>query len=339
MKSVEQLRLAVEAAQLEQDKSRKVLEEAQSQLEEALLEQNPFLKTLRTLPYLKTISRTIKVTGPFPNFKVQGCEYNLGMADLPLPALHGAKVCDLSEMMIPQVFYAEGSNILEKTQNFLSDKWELIKSYNAFVLPMDKMAKSKGQRPDLPNVTFAVTLLMLKNNVEFLVIDPLYKGTDATVRAINFSQVLRDLREKNKKVELNRNADGLKLIMYQRGSGSPNDTTLMQLERATGLKNSEIMRCHLTPGKYEQGEYGGNCYRDFRESVAKLIHELSIIKPYASRNGGGKEENLNTLFFVLDEFSAYAAYTATCIVGYQLCDVACVLAYRHGVYTQMPCAC
>jgi hypothetical protein len=98
------------------------------------------------------------------------------------------------------------------------------------------------------------------------------------------------------------------------------------------------LHCHLTPGKYEQGLYGGNsgnCYRDFRSSVAKIVHQFNIVDPYSIVKN---KHTLKEIFFVLDEFSAYAAYTATCIIGYGLADVATMLAFRQGVYTPMKCS-
>jgi hypothetical protein len=47
------------------------------------------------------------------------------------------------------------------------------------------------------------------------------------------------------------------------------------------------------------------------------------------------KQSIHKLWFVLDEFSAYAAYTAVAIQAFGLDEVAGVLAYRQGVYTPM----
>ena len=90
---------------------------------------------------------------------------------------------------------------------------------------------------------------------------------------------------------------------------------------------------HLTPGKYEKA-HGENCYRDFKKSVSNLLHQFSIIDSYSRAK---KEDYLHKLYFVLDEFSAYASYTAVAILGYGIKDVSHVLAFRQGVYTPMKC--
>ena len=92
------------------------------------------------------------------------------------------------------------------------------------------------------------------------------------------------------------------------------------------------MHCHLTPGKYERGLFGGSCYQEFAPSVVKILHELSVIDPYTLKKD---KDYIAKVYFVLDEFSAYAAYTAVAILGYGIEDVASVLAYRRGVYTPM----
>jgi hypothetical protein len=263
------------------------------------------------------------------------------MADFPMSEFRKAKVLDLSLLLIPHVFRAPGDNILQQMSNFLAGEWDTIRGYDLFILPINTEAKAQGRiKVDLPNVSFAVTLLMLKNGVEFVVADPRHRGTDPTVRIINFSAVLRGLQEKRVRVKTlpDQNGDGLRMIMYQRGAGTPDDMTCAQLRVATGLNRSDVMDCKLFPGKYEQGLYGGNagnCYRDFRASAAKLVHELNVVDPYSLCMN---KHTLKEIFFVLDEFSAYAAYTATCIVGYGLVDVATVLAFRQGVYTPMKCS-
>jgi len=279
------------------------------------------------------------VSGAFRNsFNVEGLEYNLGTTDFSMSKFREAKVLDLSTFLIPHVYRAKGDNILAKVSNFMSDKWDHVRGYDMFVLPMDKEAK----RPDVPNVSFAITLLMLKNGIEFVVADPIHRGTDRTVRIINFSVVLRHLQDKRRRVQTSFDTmlgdDGLQMIMFQRGAGTPDDGTYKQMRTATGLGKSHVMHCHLTPGKYQQGLYGGNsgnCYRDFHTSVAKLLHEFNIVDPFSMKT---EKRTVKTIYFVLDEFSAYAAYTAVGIMGYGLVDVASILAFRQGVYTPMKCS-
>ena len=175
---------------------------------------------------------------------------------------------------------------------------------------------------------------MLQKDVEFVVADPLHKGIDPTVRVINYSEVYRNLVAARCKVQTGFSTSaGLSVLFYQRGTGDPDSQTYSAIEQACGLTRQEVMHCHLTPGKYEKA-YGESCYRDFKKSVAVLLHQFSVIDSYSRAK---KADYLKNLYFVLDEFSAYAGYTAAAILGYGIKDVSCVLAFRQGVYTPMKC--
>lgn len=332
----------MEAAYAEVVKRKEMLRVAEQRLEEE--KRKPTVgDLLKQHSYTTVKSALIQVTGPFETFSVEGKEHNLGLADLPMSEFRKAKVMDLSSVLIPHIFaqHIPGDNILERVANYLRYSWAHIREHDMFVLPHDTVGKAQGHtKVDLPNVCFAVTLLMLKNHVEFVVVDPIRKETDATVRIINFSAVLRGLQEKRVRVRTytdRREINGLRMIVYQRGAGTPKDSEYELMERVTGLDKKGVIHCRLTPGKYEQGLYGGNsgnCYRDFHESVAKLVHQLHIVDPYCTTTG---RNTIKEIFFVLDEFSAYAAYTAVCILGYGIQDVATVLAYRRGAYIRMKC--
>ena len=151
---------------------------------------------------------------------------------------------------------------------------------------------------------------------------------------INYSDVYRKLVAARSKVQTALSTtSGLSVVFYQRGTGHPDSQTYAAIERACGLKRDRVMHCHLTPGKYEH-RHGENCYRDFKKSAAILLHQFAIIDPYSR---AVNENHLRELYFVLDEFSAYAGYTAAAILGYGIKDVSYVLAYRRGVYTPMKC--
>jgi len=274
------------------------------------------------------------VTSPkFSPLTLPGHTFNLGTCSIKRSIVHKAKILDLSPFMIPVVFSQPGNNLLEQVSNFFQDKWDYLRSHDMFILPINLPLKQKGlKKVDLPTVDFIVTFLMLEHSVEFVVVDPIYNGTDSTVRIINFSEAYRDLLVKRKKVQTAFSpADGLSTIFYQRGAGAPDEKTYMAMTSVTGIDKSKIMHCRLTPGKYEQGFWNsGNCYKDFKESVAKLLDQLSMLDPYTIALG---KHSISKLYFVLDEFSAYAAYTAVAILGYGIKEVSSVLAYRQGVYT------
>ena len=306
------------------------LQEARRALEEEMSKRSPMRDIIMSLQYQTCKSSAITVTGPFRSYTVQGRVYSTGMANMKMSDFRSARVLDLTPILVPCVFSAPGSNLLEKTAAVLLPQLDTIGRYDAFVLPHNPDARQK----DLPNVCFAVTIFMLKNNVEFVVADPIHKGTDPVVRVINFSHALRELQSMRVRVQttFGDGVDSLSTIMYQRGAGRPSSATYEAMQRATGLLRDSVMHCHLTPGKYEQGLSGGNCYTDFSSSVTKILHELSILDTLSTREN---KRYIHKVYFVLDEFSAYAAYTAVSILGYGLEPVASVLAYRRGVYTPM----
>ena len=290
---------------------------------------------IRGQPWKMMESKPIRVQSEIDRFDIPSMVYCTGMCDFPMHMFEQARVLDLSDYLIPMVFHATGDNLMEKVSAFLCDKWNDISTYDMFKLPINKDLKNQGKKKhDLPNVSFAVTYLFLQKGIEFVVCDPIHKGTDDTIRVVNYSAVMRDLFSKRIRVQTRAGDPGLEMIMYQRGAGYPDAKTYRQMQAATGLNRPIVMRCHLTPGKYEQGLYGGNCYKDFAESVSRILHELNLIDPFTIRR---KIDRIKTIYFVLDEFSAYAAYTATAIIGYGLTDVASVLAYRQGVFTPMKC--
>lgn len=286
---------------------------------------------IRDLDYSKLLSQPIRVTGGgIDSFVCEPRKYDLGMGDLSMRAFREAKVYDFSND-VSRIFAAAGRNILEQTQRALADKWEEIVKAHLFLLPVNT---DPGRiKRDLPNVSWAVTLLALKRvDIEFVIVDPVYKGTDKTVRVVNLSRVVRDLQTQRVRVRTAFGLGGLRMIMYQRGAGKPTGKVYDQLRVATGLGPEHVMHCHLTPGKYEKGLCGGDHRNDFADSVAKILHELAILDPFTTRKN---VRTIEKVYFVLDEFSGYSMYVAAAIIGYGLESVASVLAFRQGVYTEM----
>ncbi len=313
------------------------LEEAKIRLEEARkISLRDVSAQLQLQTYCTQISNPIYVSGGgFNTFDISACEYAIGTCDVPRELFAAGTCLDLSTFMIPMVFQQPGKNILQQVTSFFFNKWEDMKKWDFFYFPMNIEAKAQGRKKiDLPNVCFAVTLLMLENDIEFIVADPLHKGTDPTVRVINYSEVYRQLVVARCKVQTGFSTQrGLSSVFYQRGTGTPDLKTYAAIETACSLTRESVMHCHLTTGKYEK-MHGEDCYRDFKKSVATLLHQFTIIDPYSRAK---KEDYLHKLYFVLDEFSAYAGYTAAAILGYGIKDVSYVLAFRQGVYTPMKC--
>lgn len=276
--------------------------------------------------------------GPFPTFTVRGVEYRTGMKQLPMEVYRRAKTLDFSTYLVG-VFQAPGDNIKQKVGTFLADKWEDIKTYDLHLLPIDIKAKNQGRKKcDLPNVTFVLVTEMIKREIPIIVVDPVHKGTDPAVSILDLELVFRSLQDMHVKVPLPfskfKAADALEFIVYQRGGGNPDERDMQALTAASGLERHQLLQMLLVPGKYEQGKctWGGNCRRDFEKSIVLILHELQVVVPFAKALN---KRSVHKLWFVLDEFSAYSAYTAIAIQAFGLDEVAGVLAYRQGVYTPM----
>lgn len=269
----------------------------------------------------------------FQPFIVPERTYHIGFDELPMTVFLKAKVCNLSEYM-RGVFQAKGLNIFEKVENFLADKWEDLATYNLYTLAIDQEARNNGRKKvDLPNVNFALTILFLTKlpNHDFVVSDPIFKGTDASVRVINYSHALRKLKEMNVRVQTFKNVTndattGLDVVLYQRGTGVADHAALAAIYRATGLVSENIMAMYLVPGKESIGIMGGNCYRDFAKSAGLILHELGVIDEYVRSKG---KQYINDVKFVLDPFSGYAAFTAVAVLGYGLENMFHVLTGRY----------
>jgi hypothetical protein len=295
-----------------------------------------------SLDYAKQTTQGIQCSGPFGSFVIPGREYDIGCATFPMTVYLKARVCNLSEY-IQGLFSAPGANVFEQTKNFLADKWDDLRTYDLYTLPINLEALRAGKRKiDLPNVNFALTILFLTTipDHDFVVSDPLYKGTDPTVRITNYSHAYRKLQAMRVRIQTFQNTSGdasrgLDVVLYQRGKGYPDYNSLHAITTATGLGQMDVMHMHLVPGKESVGIMGGNCYTDFASSAALILHELSILDEYSRQMN---KSFINDVKFVLDPFSGYAAFTAVAVLGYGIEDMMHILAsrYQKGVLTYTP---
>lgn len=320
------------------------IESAEREYAEALrAESNRSVQdVIRSLEYSTETTSAIVCRGPFGSFTVPGRTYDIGCTTLPMTTYLRARVCNLSEY-IQGLFSAPGDNVFEQTKNFLADKWDDLRTYDLYTLPINLEARRAGKnKVDLPNVIFALTMLFLQTltDHDFVVSDVLYKGTDTSVRITNLSHVYRKLQEMRVRVQTFKNTSGdpskgLDVVLYQRGTGDPDPKSMQAIAVATGLGPMDVMHMHLVPGKESVGLMGGNCYKDFASSVALVLHELSILDEFSRK----KEKTfINDVKFVLDPFSAYAAFTAVAALGYGIQDMVHILAgrYQKGVLTYTP---
>lgn len=302
----------------------------------------PVKRVIATLAYDKAQSGSIQVTGNFDAF-VKGPDlYTLGTADLAMEDFCRAKTLDLSALFV-SLWDAQWAapNILLRVTKFLEGKWDELATYDLFKLPIDLKKKAKGNNKcDLPNVSFAITTLMLRRGIEFVVVDPIHHGTDRSVRIVNYSEALRSLQGNiSKRIHTpfdfgpSCSKDALQIVLFQYGSGQPKPNDEQEIENTTGFRGN-IVRVKLAPGKYDRGICTwGSCYSTFKDSNAMILHELSILDQFTQSMN---KRMLHKVFFVLDPFSAYAASTAVAIAAYGLDPVAEVLCYHKGKYTAMP---
>ena len=120
--------------------------------------------------------------------------------------------------------------------------------------------------------------------------------------------------------------NGLDVVLYQRGTGSPDPKAIFAINAATGLNERDIVHMHLVPGKESVGIMGGNCYKDFAKSAGLILHELSVIDEFSRVKD---KQYIKDIKFVLDPFSGYAAYTAVAVLGYGVENMFHVLAGRY----------
>lgn len=302
----------------------------------------PVKEVIASLEYTTQSTKGIMCSGPFGSFTIPGREYDIGCAMLPMTVYLKARVCNLSEY-IYGLFSARGANVFEQTNNFLADKWDDLRTFDLYTLPIDLEALRAGKKKvDLPNVNFALTMLFLQTmpDHDFVVSDPVYKGTDSSVRITNYSHAYRKLQAMRVRVQTFKNTSGdvskgLDVVLYQRGMGDPDYNSMHAITAATGLGQMDVMHMHLVPGKESVGIMGGNCYKDFASSVALILHELSILDEYGRKMN---KSFINDVKFVLDPFSGYAAFTAVAVLGYGIEDMVHILAgrYQKGVLTYTP---
>lgn len=347
-------RLKASLIEIQTDLDQKTLEWEKTNAEYAkVLEQRALLTVqehIKGLEYRTTDSGPIYVKNKLRNFefKVLPEKYDIGTTEIGMDVFLRAKVCNLSTYL-DGVFHAEGDNIFQKVMTFLKDKWEDLRTFDCYTLTVDKKAQQAGKKKcDLPNVNFAFVMLFLKQfeHHDLVVSDPRFRGTDATVKVTNFSHVYRELLKKNKKIKTpvvaNRlrkaqDSDKLDLLIYQRGTGDPDENAYVAMEKTAGITSSDVMHMYLVPGKESVGLMGGNCYDDYAKSASKILHELEFLDKYCALMD---KKCINNIYFVLDPFSAYAAFTAVAILAYGLEDMYTILAGRYIkrnlVYTAYP---
>lgn len=211
---------------------------------------------------------------------------------------------------------------------------------------VDRYGKRAKQRArlagsfDMPNVVAALTFVFLKRLRKDLVIaDPRNSIADDKIRCINFSAVVRYLRSQGLHLSAAASAGTeVSFVSYQRGTGVPSQQEEAGID-AVVPPNTPRLNVRLTPGKYIS-DMPCTCYEGFRTSTLSLIHNIAGLRSDVSNfggrsGGGGGRQALGQLFIVLDEFSAYSAYTVAALVGSGLDHKACFLTYHRGVYSKM----
>jgi len=283
-------------------------------------------------------SSTIHGHGNFEEFVVPSRTYETGIGRLEMSTFRNMRVLDFS--IVFKTLFRQSNDaptLFLRVEKFLQPQWVRINSFDLYLLPIDKLAKQQGRKADLPNVTFALTVLMMRHAKNFIIVDPMYHGTDSHVKIVNFSRVLQSLQDDTScRISTARNCtptcpeDAAAMILYQRGNGKPDAQTTKLLCDATQLSKHNIVRVQLTPGKYTRDTGRPTIiYKEFETSVATILHELACIDTFVQRIN---KRTLHKVYFAMDEFSAYAAYSAIAMIGYGIETHVSILCYHRGKY-------
>lgn len=289
-----------------------------------------FSDELSALRYPPILSRDIFVTGPFPSYTIKGSLCQIGGADLPMHVYRAANVVDLSVMFDGFFERTSSASISSRIDEWMtSANWSILERCDMLMLPIDLAKRRRGMtKCDLPNVTYAIVLKMLQRDMRVVVVDPIHRGTDATVRIVNLNLCLETTREKYRRLRIpvaaHDDPRALQAVFYQRGDGNPDPESLRLLQQATGLSSGQVHRVHLTAGKYDHGGRPTTCYADFKPAVARILTHFEILPQYLSALG---KSGVGRLWLVMDEFSGYAAMTAVSVLAAGLDKVVVPLSF------------
>lgn len=290
------------------------------------------------LAYESIDSKSISVTGSFESFQIEARSYCPGITTISKGTFANMAVLNLSELFrgLFDQPGTKGMNVFEMVKLWMKDKWESLREYDLYTLAIDLAARERGQkRVDLPNVNFCFTILFLQifpgMDNDFIVCDPIVSDRDSFVRLTNYSEALRSLKRMAVRVQTHPNTTGvanlgLDAVIYQRGTGTPNENEQGAIERATGLTEGDVVHVHLVPGKHASSVEGGNCYQKFNKSVATVLHQFSILDQFTKSKG---MDYINKIKIVLDPFSAYSAFTAVAVLGYGIENMCQVMTGRY----------
>ena len=279
-------------------------------------------------------SKAANVSGSFRPFTIKGTMCDVSTADLPMQLYREARTVDLS-YVLEHLFRdtTPGASISERIDEYMTPtKWAQVDAADLFVLPINLEKKKRGyNKCDLPNVTYVMVFKMLKRGTNVVIVDPIHKGTDPTVRICNLSRCLASARAKyadhptralpRSDVE---DARALNAVFYQRGTGVPDEKTTALIHEAIGSADRTIVQVQLSIGKYIQGQ-PSTCYSDFAPASARILTQFEVLHQFTAVND---KTSLGCVHVVLDEFPGYAMMTAVAVLAFGLEDVVIPLAYH-----------
>ena len=276
---------------------------------------------------------TFKLFG-YEKFRSCGAEYNTGMLTLKMDKFLKCRRYNFNDIARRALHLSSDEfNFKESLNMLMNREMKNITSHDLYILPIDQERWKRTGRGDLPNVSYLIIYWLLCVHKEAVIVDPIHDERDKFVRIINYSAILRSLQDnKSCRVSVPINLglkcpdDCLDIVFYQRGTGhaSPHERKIREV---LGDFVS-IVSVELTPGKYDND--GRSCYQGLAKSAALILHQFSIIDGYI---GYLKMRYLHRIYIVLDEFSAYAGFTAVAGYGWGIQQSIRLLCYRKGTYT------
>jgi len=332
---VEQERIEQERVEQERVEQERVEQERveQERVEQERVEQERVSVAFAELNYKTERSKDMIITGltKLGDVIIPGNEYNIGTTNASRSIFQdGNRIVNFSDD-VSGVFETPGGTLAAKIGAYYRPKLDHLRNGTLFCfLPIDTNKREGFQ--NLPVYTYFLTLFLVYNRIDLVVVDPRHGIADPSVRIINLSKVLDGLMTQNVKIKypFEETGDGLEAVLYCRGDLT--DKTLHKIQCATGLRRHNVMHVRLVAGKNPSDFFGAeSCYKNFYKNVATVLHQFSLINTYVE---GENKTSIKKMYIVLDEFSAYAAYLAVAAIAYGVELI--VLQYRGGKYVKTP---
>lgn len=239
----------------------------------------------------------------FPGIKVDVAIY-----DVPRNSI--INVTELSNLLITRghLWSLQGT-FNERIHHIFSEYYDEIQATDYFIAPIN-ITKSRG-RKDLPTITFCVVLWLLQNyKKNILFIDPVdYEKSEGYVSVSNITRFYKQLSNFDFG-KITYTFDGYKEVNNQRNGGEYIGDMKDKISETIGDK-VVWWSVKLSNPKYNSvGKINSELLKTIFEDIAYLSLGFVHLSKTSCLN---KNEFPSCIYYILDEFSLYAMYTAALI--------------------------